>query len=116
MSETLLPTGLTRAQARSAPQVQLETEGRMAGNVLVLKQDDVLLIDFTVAHGHLPAAIRRDLVERAFRLPEFNLTHQRVLVVIPLGDVDLLQDLQARLCDARTRAAGATCLIEATIR
>jgi hypothetical protein len=116
MSRTLLPAGHARHPATAVGQVELKTDGRLAGNVLVSREDDVLLMSFTVAHGPLPADTRRDLVEQAFQLPELNLARQQVLVTIPLGDVELLQGLQAHLCEVRAHAAGATCLVEATTR
>jgi hypothetical protein len=34
---------------------------------------------------------------------------------VPLGDVDLIAGLAARCTDFHTRAAGTTCLVEATV-
>ncbi len=114
MSGAARSAGAARGFAANLAEVRLEAEGRMTGNVLVSRQDGVLLVKIMVAHGHLPAATRRRLVEQAFRLPELSPSRQRVLVTIPLGDVELLQGLRARLCEVRVRAAGATCLVEAT--
>jgi hypothetical protein len=94
-------------------QVRLEADGRMAGDVLVSRRGDLVLMHFTVAHGHLPATTRRDLVEQAFRLPELHYSRQPVLVTLPLGDAELLQRLEEHLCGLQPRAAGATCLVEA---
>ena len=95
-------------------QVQVSSDGRTTGRVVVSKRNELILMNFTVAHGHLPATTRRSLVEQAFRLPELDRAGQQVLATIPLGDVELLQGLRARLSEVRARAAGATCLIEAT--
>lgn len=113
MFRTLVPVDPARRPAMDIAQVQLEAEGRVAGSVLVSRQDDLVLVHITVAHGHLPVATRRHLVEQAFRLPDLKPSRQRVLVTIPLGDVELLQGLRARLCEVSVHPAGATCLVEA---
>lgn len=109
------PTEPSRAGG-GATRVRLEVGGRMTGDVLVRRQGSLVLMHFTVAHGHLPPATRRELVERAFQLPEFARACQQVLAIIPLGDVELLRGLQTHLDGVRARAAGATCLVDATTR
>jgi hypothetical protein len=116
---TLKPNPRTATQVVSSiegTRVELETEGRMAANVVVCMDGDLVLMRFDVAHGNLPPSIRRRLVEQAFQLPQFGIAQQHVQAVIPLGDVELLQGLRAHLTDLRTRAAGASCLIEASTR
>ena len=112
------PTPSARpAQVTSSSVItRVDADGRMAGNVLVSTDGDLVLMRFAMAHGHLPAATRRDLVDQAFQLPELDGGPQQVQAVIPLGDVELLQGLRAHLSGIRSRAAGATCLIEATTR
>lgn len=116
MTTTSPPAGFLERSATDTCRVQLLIEGKLAGNVLVYRRDDLLLLNFTVSHGHLPATARRNLLEQAFRLPELNKPRQRVLATIPLGDAELLQGLRTRLAGVQSRAAGATCLVEATTR
>lgn len=86
----------------------------MAGKVVVCMDGDLISMHFDMARGHLAPTVRRSLVEHAFGLPEFRSASRQVHATIPLGDVELLHGLQARLTDVSARAAGATCLIEAT--
>jgi hypothetical protein len=53
------------------------------------------------------------LVDSVFRLAQLG-PARRVQVAMPLGDSELLDRLHDHLGDVHTRAAGATCLIEAT--
>jgi len=114
MTTTVRPVGGAGHPVTDAPRVRLEVDGRVAGGVRVRRRNDVLFLQFTVAHGHLPRDVRQNLLEQAFLLPELSIASQRVLVTIPLGDVELLQGLQVRLGEVRVHAAGASCLIEAT--
>jgi hypothetical protein len=50
---------------------------------------------------------------RVLALPELALPCM-VQAAIPIGDGELLAQLRARLADVNTRAAGATCPIDAT--
>ena len=111
---SIMSRGAKQSVTSALAQVWLETEGRMAGHVVVSRRGDLVLMNFTVAHGHLPVTTRRDLVEQAFGLPELGHRDQPVLAIIPLGDVELLQGLEDHLCGVSARAAGATCLVEAT--
>ena len=69
-------------------------------------------LQFAVTPGHLPRDARLDLLEAVFGLLA-DQPSRTVRATIPLGDCDLLAGLTRHLTDVRTRAAGATCLIDA---
>jgi hypothetical protein len=69
-------------------------------------------VQFAVTAGHLPRDARLDLLEAVFGLLG-DQPSRTVRATIPLGDCDLLAGLTRHLTDVRTRAAGATCLIDA---
>ena len=69
-------------------------------------------LQFAVTPGHLPRDARLDLLEAVFGLLG-DQPSRTVRATIPLGDCDLLAGLTRHLTDVRTRAAGATCLIDA---
>lgn len=93
--------------------VAVEAEGTSIGAAVVVDDGRFLQLTFEVAHGHLPVTARRKLVDAVFALPELA-ARRLVHAAIPIGDTELLTELRARLADVRTRAAGATCLIDAT--
>lgn len=63
---------------------------------------------------HAPARARRELMEKAFRLPALR-RPRRISVSIPLGEPDLLASVAKHLDELRSRAAGVTCLIEGVV-
>jgi hypothetical protein len=69
-------------------------------------------LQFAVTPGHVPRSARADLLEAVFGLLGDE-PSRPVQATIPLGDSDLLAGLTDHLTDVRTRAAGATCLIDA---
>ena len=94
--------------------VLVEDDGHAIAHVDV--NDDGAIVDlrFSVNQGHLPVRARRLLVEAAFDLPmlkEPRLVH----ATLPLGDVDLLDGLRRHCTHLDTRAAGATCLVDADV-
>jgi hypothetical protein len=93
--------------------VVIETGGSSLGTAAVTDDGCFLQLSFEVAHGHLPMTARHDLVEAVFALPELAVPCS-VQAAIPIGDYQLLAELSARLADVHTRAAGVTCLIDAT--
>jgi len=93
--------------------VVVEAGGASLGTAAVTDEDRVVQVRFEIAHGHLPMTARRELVEAVFALPQLT-NPCTVQAAIPIGDADLLSELRARLATITTRAAGATCLIDAT--
>ena len=93
--------------------VAVEAEGASIGAAVVVDDGRFLQLTFQIAHGHLPVTARRELVDAVFALPELA-ARRLVRAAIPIGDAELLTELRTRLTDVHTRAAGATCLIDAT--
>jgi hypothetical protein len=88
-----------------------DDSGRRA-SAKVATEDRVATIAFTVPCGSVARNVRRTLVRRVFALPAVR-TCRAVRVSAPLGDAELLDQLRHVLPRAQTRAAGATCLIDA---
>lgn len=93
--------------------VQVEAAGMQLATAAVASHGEVVELQFDIARGHLPTTARRELVDAVFALPELAAPCV-VHAAIPLGDIDLLVLLRAHLAGVSTRAAGATCLIDAT--
>jgi hypothetical protein len=68
-----------------------------------------------VESGHLPIGARRRLVDAIFDAPEIS-SRQHVQVALPLGDCEILDRIRQRCDIDEMRAAGATCLVVATVR
>lgn len=67
-----------------------------------------------VEPGHLPAGTRAHLVDAVLDDPEVS-TRPHVQVTLPLGETEILDRVRER-CDAvETRAAGASCLVDADV-
>jgi len=80
----------------------------------ITPSQQVTRIVISVPAGRLPTRVRRDLMDAVFELPE--LQSPTVLAAsIPLGDVELLTEFRRRCHRVSTRAAGATCLVDASI-
>lgn len=109
--------GLTASRSETADgntsRVVDKAAGASLGAAVVTRDGDVVQIRFQIASGHLPTTARHDLVAAVFALPELE-NPGIVQAAIPIGDADLLAELRAHLADVHTRAAGATCLIDAT--
>lgn len=97
-----------------APQVLITQDGHPIAVADIRNVGATVQLQFSVNSGHLPANARRHLVETIFA--RHHLLQGRSLrASVPLGDVDLLAGLAARCTDFHTRAAGTTCLVEATV-
>lgn len=71
-------------------------------------------ITFYVCGGHVAPGVRRNVVAEVFALPELRRSWQ-FHASLPLGDTELLAELRRRCPSLSTRAAGATCLVEANL-
>ena len=71
-------------------------------------------VHFHVDAGHTTPGVRSRLVAEVFALPELRESHQ-LRASMPLGDAELLGELRRRCPSHSTRAAGATCLVEASL-
>lgn len=67
--------------------------------------------EFHVPAGHLPVDARPRAVEALFRHPDVRVG-EHVTVTVPLGDSQLLEELRGRARAYRTRAAGASCIVD----
>jgi hypothetical protein len=70
--------------------------------------------DLHVESGQLPAGTRARLVDAMLAHPDVDHA-DRLLVTMPLGDVEMLERVRQRCGDVETHAAGATKLVEARI-
>ncbi|HEY7050425.1 MAG TPA: hypothetical protein VH373_24635 [Jatrophihabitantaceae bacterium] len=92
--------------------VAIVADGRTIASADVQGRGTSVRVSFSISHGHLPIQVRRRLVDAVFELPEVR-GSRAVLATLPLGDVDLLNGLRAHCTAMSTRAAGATCLVDA---
>jgi len=67
-----------------------------------------------VAAGHLPPGTRARLADALFAALESS-GCRHVQVTLPLGDAELLHRVRQCCAAGQARAAGATCLFEATL-
>jgi len=73
-----------------------------------------LSVHIECASGHQPPWARRLLVHDVLARAE-RAEVERVLVIIPLGDSEVLDALRAHCHDVVTRSAGSTCIVEARL-
>ena len=74
----------------------------------------VARVSLHVESGHLPTGTRKRLVDAILDAPEVS-SRQRLQVTLPLGDTEMLDRVRERCDTVETRAAGATCLIDADL-
>ena len=87
----------------------------VATATLVLDDADGIDLSCHIDAGHLPVGVREELIDAIFAVPEVQSRH-RIRATIPLGDTSLLNAIRAHCRDLDTRGAGASCLIDGTIR
>jgi hypothetical protein len=68
-----------------------------------------------VEAGHIPPGTGTRLVDAVFDSPEVA-ARQHVKVSLPLGGTEILERIRERCDETETRAAGASCLVDADIR
>ena len=68
-------------------------------------------LSIDVATGHLSPCLRRRLIDAVFDLDVMR-TPRTLLATLPLGDVDLLDDVAQHCVNVHTRAAGHSCLVD----
>ena len=64
--------------------------------------------------GHLPPGTRERLVDAVLDAPEVS-SRQHIQVALPVGDTEILDRIRERCDTGDTRAAGASCLVEADL-
>lgn len=89
-------------------------DGAVTSTVRIDDRARTCRIDFTVAHGRRTRTASEDVLAAIFDLPELATCHE-LHAALPLGASDLVAGLTNRLAMAHTRAAGVTCLLDATI-
>lgn len=95
-------------------QVLVEDDGHPVASADVRDEGPVVQLRFDVDHGHLPVQVRPLLVDAAFDLPVLK-EARPVQATVPLGDAELLAGLRRHCAHVDTRAAGATCLVDAAV-
>jgi hypothetical protein len=80
----------------------------------VIPRGAAVEIHFHTRGGHVPPEVRGVLIDAVFNLPELQ-GHRRLLASVPIGDAELIAQLRRRCESIATRAAGATCLIDAEV-
>ena len=68
-------------------------------------------LSIDVATGYPSPRLRRRLVDAVFDLDVMR-TARTLLATLPLGDVDLLDDVAQHCINVHTRAAGHSCLVD----
>lgn len=85
--------------------------GRPVGEARVSERGDLVVIELWVEEAGVPAEVPAGLVTWVFARPQVR-PPRPVLVCVPRHDGGLLALARRRVRDARTRAAGGTCLVE----
>jgi hypothetical protein len=68
-------------------------------------------LSIDVAMGNAAPRLRRRLIDAVFDLDVMR-TPRTLLATLPLGDVDLLDDVAQHCVNVHTRAAGHSCLVD----
>ncbi len=95
--------------------VQVSRAGQRVATANVTVEGDVLRVDFSIDHGHLPVTVRHELVEAFFGIAD-DAGCETFEAAIPIGDGDLLRHLERHCQSMKVHAAGATCLVTGTPR
>jgi hypothetical protein len=85
--------------------------GKTMAEARIAVQREVTVIELWSDTSSTPNALRARLVEKVFAHPAVR-AHRPVLVSAARGDSTVITEVLRRLGNPRTRAAGATCLIE----
>lgn len=89
-------------------------DGGITGSVTIDPESRVATLHFEFAPGRCSPRALREVVAAIFGIPALAAC-RTLQAALPLGSYDLVSDLGDRLADVRTRAAGATCLLDATV-
>ena len=101
---------------RSRPDIALndETGQLVAAADIEIVDPSVTRASLHLESGQLPAGTRQRLVDAVLDAPEVS-SRKHVQVALPLGDSEILDRIHERCDTSDTRAAGATCLVEADL-
>ena len=89
-----------------------DEDGRRVASADIQVVEEAARASLSVEAGHVPACTREHLVDAVLDSPEVNSSRQ-IEVAIPIGDADMLHRIRERCDTTETRAAGASCLINA---
>ncbi|HEV7213018.1 MAG TPA: hypothetical protein VGN47_15010 [Blastococcus sp.] len=81
----------------------------------VSERDDLVVVEFWANGTDLPHELCTELVRQAFTLPAVR-GDRAVLVCVPRRNGEVIADARRHVRDARTRAAGVTCLMEGLVQ
>ena len=95
--------------------VAVMTEAGRLAEAHVADESDRVVVDFWADSTDLPADIGAQLVSQAFAHPAVR-AHRQILVALPRGESNVLEQVRAHLDDAQARVAGVTCLVEGHVR
>jgi hypothetical protein len=87
-------------------------DGRRIASADIEVVEEAARASLRVEAGHLPAGTRERLVDAVLASPEVKASHQ-IKATIPIGDTDMLHRIRERCDTTESRAAGASCLINA---
>lgn len=106
------------SDAPMAPRTEVRASGRVVAwatvQLLPGVHETTLNIHLDYAAGHQPTWARRLLVHHLLNRAE-HAGIDRVLMVVPLGDTEVLEVLREHFAAITTRSAGASCIVEAEI-
>jgi len=81
----------------------------------VSERDDRVVVEFWADGTDLPHELCAELVRQAFTQPAVRVD-RAVLVCVPRRNGEVIADARRHVRDARTRAAGVTCLLEGPVQ
>ncbi|MGZ4483191.1 MAG: hypothetical protein ACXVX8_13310 [Blastococcus sp.] len=81
----------------------------------VSERDDQVVVEFWADGTDLPHELSAELVRQAFTHPAVR-ADRPVLVCVPRRNGGVIADARRHVRDARTRAAGVTCLMEGLVQ
>ena len=84
-------------------------------DVRLVPDQDSLHVSLSVDAGQLPPGTRTQLVDAVLDLPEMTPGTQ-LRATLPAGDGEMLDQIRNRLTDVMTRQAGASLIVEATVK
>ena len=98
------------------PIITIEENGRTLASAEVHPADrpGVVHSDLHVESGHLPGGTQTRLVDAVLEHPQVDAA-ERLVATMPLGDIEMLARVRQRTRDVRTRAVGATKIVEARL-
>lgn len=101
---------------RAQPQIRINDEdGRQVGTADIHVVDDsAVRASLHVEAGQLQPGTRERLVDAVLDAPEVS-SRRHVQLAVPLGDTEMLARVRDRSDSDETRAAGASCLIDAEL-